>query len=66
MYLCTQSTGQSLERKIKKTTMIELPRQKFSTTSNMFKIQTESVKSREEAYCDGEPDKVNPCFIIYI
>ena len=25
---------------------------------------TESVNSREEAYYDGESDKVNPCFII--
>ena len=31
---------------------------------NNIDEKTESVNSREEAYCDGEPDKVNPCFII--
>ena len=38
-----------------------------STTSDVeinIGEKTESVNSQEEAYCDGEPDKVNPCFII--
>ena len=35
-----------------------------SDVENNIGEKTENVNSWKEAYCDGEPDKVNPCFII--